>query len=351
MDRARTLLAVTMVTLFLLAMIVQPHPGPDCRVEGGVSVEDGIMTVEVEYQIDRTEYDKNTHLLCFPVQKDVEGPIYIYLDYQDSEDYSHRRAIGLYDHLRAEMALMGSDAEIVLVEDEELDEVFNDPNATLIMTKGTDGGSLTGLRALDWVHRGGTIIGLGEEAIPFVDPPREKKHPSFMELSYWKLDFIGGEGMEASPPAAAFDFDLVAPAGALDMRWVEANDGRPIGYLYDRGANLTSAAMFSMGEGRVVAFGGKLDPPQITTGEDAVANDIAHLLISGYVWSTGEMYWEEVAIDGEESAGTLSLEFPRAEGVSLALFDTDIYDRLSCSRTVMIDDQSSDLVDSTILQI
>lgn len=339
------------ILTFLLSGLTQfTYDKADFDSEIEVHFDGNSMKVSIDYWIGETSYSKSIRVLCFPTVSEREDDIFIYNDYTGANGTFYPIITGLYDHLRAIMEAYDYSGEVRMIGPDELPEVFSGQNATLIIASEPRGREELAPAAYQWVKRGGVIIGIGNRSIPFVYDGNGTTPDGFMLLRYHQLDFDGGRDMIATPVATAFDLETVAPSKGIVVEDVLELGGKAVGYIYQRETELTSAALFDIGQGRLLALSGDMILPSITSGEDAVSRDLAKWLTSHFLWAADLPVMEERYAGPESISGTLNASFSPAPFLSFVIFDRDYFQDLFYSRTVATDHFNS-FVLSTISHI
>jgi len=329
------IISVIFVSMMLFSAMVQVGE-ESISFDSEIFITNGTdsMDVSVDYWIGETRFSKAITVLCFPLTEERSDDIYIYNDYLGLNGTFYPLIAGLYDHLRAILEVYEYPGKVRMVGPESLDGIFVGPNATLILASQPLGGEDLAEKALEWVRGGGVIIGIGS-SIPFVHDGTSSAPEGFLELRYQSMDFDGGRDMIETQVAKAFDLETVAPSKGIVVEDVLAINGSVVGYIYQREGELTSAALFQVGEGRVLALSGDLVLPSMTSGEDAVSRDIARLVASGFLWSTGSPVLEERVGGAKTMSGTLNATFLPSPYLSFASFDRDHFQDFFYSRIVL----------------
>ena len=100
-------------------------------------------------------------------------------------------------------------------------------------------------------------------------------------------------GVSASTAASALDMKFVSPRYGMSVSDVEQY-GQVIGYLFSRETELTSAALIHRGNGTIILFSDIMEKPFTTSMEDAIASDLANMLMSGLPWASGTLCSQQV---------------------------------------------------------
>ncbi len=297
------------------------------RIDLEVEIEEGDeVWVNASYSIGSSSFSKSLNVLCFPISQWHSWPIHIFEDARVLDPYQSRSVHGLYDHLRTEMDLIGSNVSVSMVNLDGLMEIIDGEPSILILASRTLNETGYGASVLRWVERGGVLFSVGNESLPFlakVSGGEWVGPDEFLRLRYHPLAFSGGEGMQPSTAASALSLENVAPIAGIDVEDVEAYGGTVIGYHYQRERDLASAALFRIGNGTLIAFAGPISAPFVTTAEDVIAADIARVVACGLQWISGPIFWQTESAGQNAIAGVLSATFESAEIVSVFAFTND----------------------------
>lgn len=337
MQTERSILVTVLVLLLVGSIIVQPM-GAGIGVEVSMYFEKADdLVVDMDYAVSRSGYAKSIGVGLFPVDVNRTDEVYLYIDEYGVNGSMYPRVLGLYDHLKADIDALDSDVRLSTVDFEELDSVFEGPNATVIIPSQPSNNTDFGIKALEWVKKGGVLIAIGNRSVPFfADYTNEQWSgpDEFMNIRYEPLSFMGGEGMHASPVAEALGLRTVAPTMALSVDDVLSHGGQMIGYLYDREEDLTSHALFRIGDGVLIAMGGHIAYPFVTTAEDAVSTDIIRIILTGLAWISGPIKYERIDAGPGQVRGSIMTTIADTRFVSIFVFEMDNHQRLFFSRIV-----------------
>jgi hypothetical protein len=325
--------------LLLLSVMVYPW-GHSIGLTLDVDVNPGSpVAVDVTYHVGYTRYSKSVSVVCFPASQSRDDVVYVLADPNVINGTSSRSISGLYDHLRSELGLFGMGGRVVLVGTTSLDDILEGPSATLVFASRTSGDIGLGLKVLKWVREGGVVVGIGNGSAPFLADFAGgvwTDRPEFLRLRYVSLDFDGGEGMYSSETATAMKFRNVAPLTGMVVDDVVSQNGTPIGFLYERDTLLTSAALFKIESGRFLALSGNIYAPFVTTAEDAVASDLAKIIVSGMVWKCGQVVFEYRISGRAPIDGNFSALFGEAGVISVIAFSNDDYQSLYVTKVYAV---------------
>ncbi len=327
MRKTLVVLCLGIVMLLLIVALIQPIGArPQLKIEVQKESEGAYSKVTIKYSIEQSRFMKNVQAVCFPIQDDRERPVYVFTDVNNTLDQSYPATLGLYDHLLSSMNLFGSSVKVSLVDYMGLQQVFKDPNATLVFACPFAEDNTTRNNTFDWMMRGGMVVSVGEYSLPFANVYEKgewKGDPSFLKIRFHKFNFTGGEGIEPTEYAEAMAFQFVAPNQGIDLDSVEALGGTNIGFTYDRDQRLTSLAMFTFGEGRLLTFSGDIRNPFLTSAEDVIAMDMAKVLLSGLPWISGPTSYSLESFGPGPAEGYLNVTMPSSETCSVMVFSMD----------------------------
>ncbi|MBC7108495.1 MAG: hypothetical protein H5T41_06895 [Methanomassiliicoccales archaeon] len=324
MSRGHLLFSLFVIFLFLGGAFIQggvarPHIDLNIEVSEGEQVQ-----LNVSYALSGSRFYGDFNIVCFPISKLRFDRIYLFDDSRYVDIYLSRCVHGLYDHLRAEIDLLNAENEVSIVALESLLEVFSGNPATVVLAGGIPNGTDFADLALQWVERGGVLITLGNESIPFLAKESEGgvNEEGFLGLRFYPLDFLGGDRMTPSSVAEALDFRFIAPIMGIDVADVEHYGGMVIGYYYERNRVLTSAALFHIGDGALIVFSSPISVPYITSAEDAIASDIAKIVVSQLQWISGPIVFENAKGEPGKISGVMHVTFENPRFISVLALST-----------------------------
>jgi hypothetical protein len=284
--------AILVCALFLTSAVVQPWNDPGAislSVERGNGLND--TSVQVNYSISGSSYSDPVNFVLMPLNQYRSDPIYLFIqkDLYSTEEYAS--VLGLFDHLRAELADLGSHQTVEMVDHLKAEEVLNGDPAVLIVVNSTQDWSSESTAMMSWVERGGLLFGIGEGALPFISTTGSKGSGSGegYSINYDPLNYDDGQGVQASIAASALDLKYSSPRNGMRVDDLDRY-GQAIGYLYTREHLLTSAALIHRGNGSIILFSDDMRQPFTTSMEDSVSYDICTILVSGLPWLSGQMY-------------------------------------------------------------
>ncbi|HEY3419531.1 MAG TPA: hypothetical protein VGK23_03180 [Methanomassiliicoccales archaeon] len=299
--RIISIIAVAIVSaLILTSTVMQPWNNPDqitLQVIRGYGANND--SVLVNYSITSSQYSDPINIVLIPLDRYESKPIFIFADRGEYSVQDYARVLGLYDHLSAEMANLGSNQSVTVVDRSGVVDVLRGDPSVLIIVNSTEDWSDQSGAMLSWVDKGGVIFGLGMGALPFISTENggnDSRAP--YDIRYETLEYEGGNGVLASASAAGLDMRYLSPKFGMRAGDVEQY-GHSIGYLYSRESELTSAALIHRGNGSIVLFSDIMEQPFTTSMEDAVAGDVAKMLVSGLPWESGPLH--SIQVNGSQN--------------------------------------------------
>jgi len=324
MKLGNLLFSLFVIFLFLGAVIIQdgvarPHLDLDVDVSEGEQTQ-----INISYALSGSRFYGSFNIVCFPISKLRFDRIYLFDDPRYVDVYLSRCVHGLYDHLRAEIDLLNAENEVSIVTLDPLIEVFSSDPATVILAGGIPNGTDFANLALQWVERGGVLITIENESIPFLAKKSEGgvNEGGFLGLQFFPLDFLDGDRITPSSVAEALDFRLIAPIMGIDVADVEQYAGIVIGYYYERDRVLTSAALFHIGDGALIVFSSPISAPYVTSAEDTIASDIAKIVVSQLQWVSGPIVFENAKGEPGKISGAMHVTFENPRFVSILALST-----------------------------
>lgn len=322
------ILVVAAVLVALLVLAVQPVSSVlSVEIDARVLRNDGLL-VSVDYEVSDSSYLYEMAISIMPTSGATVLPGIIILDVSGSE-ITPPAVSGLYDHLTTELHLRGAEANVTIVDIGEVSEHLNDTEAIMIIGERSTMDNSTARELMDWVSRGGRLICIGPDSLPF----RQEIHDGewdgpddFLRVKYRPLNYSGEEGMSASPYAEALSLRSVAPINAIEQEYLDNLSAVSIGYSFEREeGNLTTSAMVPLGEGRLVLFGGGMRWPAMTSGDQAFCWDIIQLYLGGAFWSVGAPEHTVLPMTKDARVGSFSATLSDAPAVVVMAYSLRDY--------------------------
>lgn len=317
--------ALSLLVIFIFIESVFINTGisdPNLELKATTKDGDGI-DVEITYELTATQKYADFNLICFPVSQYRNDTIYLFEDPKFTDVDLARSIYGLYDHLRAELRLLGAENDIRVVSLAPLLEIFSGDPATVILAGGIPNATNFALSALNWVEKGGVLITLGNQSIPFLAKVSQGSwvgEEVFLRMRFQPIAVRYSDNLVATPIAEAFDFKATAPMMGIFVEDVQRYGGQIIGYYLDEDKRLASLAFIPIGKGVLLAFSGPITAPYLTSSEDAIACDIARIIVSQLPWISGEIQSKNLAGIPREINGTVRFHFEEAHAISVFAF-------------------------------
>lgn len=259
-------------------------------------------------------------------------PVYLYYDETYPITNSSRpRIFGLTDHLRSEMSLAGTSADLRLVDAFSLPSLLRGPPAVLIMASTAWPATiLPGQPTLvrDWLEAGGVLVWSG--ALMGVYAGNLKGEVLDLRVEFptqtWGPSVIlgfdpvrpGGPNRTSASSAWGAALGIRSPLATWGARLseIETHGGLALGGLTAEPDPKVSLSLLPVGAGSVALFGDAIGPVFTYSAEDVVAHDIARLLLSGLLLnpSTGDarlLGSEPIALGAGQRGGvSLPMQMP-----------------------------------------
>lgn len=293
--------------------------GPDLELKAVAEDGDGV-DVKITYELSATQKYADLNLICFPVSQYRSDTIYLFEDPKFTDVYLARSVYGLYDHLHAELRLLGAENDIKIVGLAPLLEIFSGDPAIVILAGIIPNGTDFAMSALNWVEKGGVLITLGNQSIPFLAKVSQGSwvgEDVFLRIRFQPIAVRYSDNLTATPIAEAFDFKTTAPMMGIFVEDVQRYGGQIFGYYLDEDKRLASLAFIPMGRGVLIAFSGPITAPYLTSSEDAIACDIARIIVSQLPWVSGQIQSKNLSGSPSEINGTLCFHFEETHVISV----------------------------------
>jgi hypothetical protein len=301
--------AVLVSALLLTSAVLQPWASNDLVAlsaeRGPGPAKDSVL---INYTLSPSRYSDPINVVLTPVEKYSSDPIFIFAEKEAFSIEDYARVLGLYDHLTSEFNAVKDHRSVVLVNHTAMARLLGGGPAVLIIVNSSQDWSDQRASMLSWIESGGTIVGLGKGALPFI-ASNSSEGGDFYQIRYDPLSYDGGNGVSASPTAAALNFRYLSPTYGMRAGDVQSY-GSVIGYLYLRGSELTSAAIIHRGNGSILLFSDVMTQPFTTSMEDAMANDLFRILESGLPWQSGPMSFSFLRGGADPVVGTITSSVP-----------------------------------------
>ncbi|MEE9601407.1 MAG: hypothetical protein V3W22_06910, partial [Thermoplasmata archaeon] len=265
-------------------------------------------------------------------EKTEDLPIYLYYDpSQPVANVSRPRILGIADHLRSELALMGLSDEVIIAGTTDLLELLRGPPAILILSTtalpreifSPDPALMKG-----WIEEGGVLVWtgaligryMGTAGGSVVDMVETFGQGPWGPGFIMGFDPVGEKGkataMVSTPWKEALDIRYPLAAWGASVEEVEARSGVILGGVTVGQDPKTSLSLFRVGDGTVALFGNAPGSVFTYSAEDVIAHDIARLILSGLLTDSADASSYLLATEGlslgrgEEGTILLPLQLP-----------------------------------------
>ncbi len=310
MNSYEKMLAIIFILILLgeLNVVIQPSIVAKTSVNLlNVRYEDGAK-IEVTYNIKHGTYPNILKVALIPVyQSLIDKDIYAYYDRDyPSSLISLSSWIGVVDHLHENIKLKGYEGKFEIVNALKLKEVMLQkydsiliiPSGVLPETVHTKEDSLV----KQFLENGGILVWIGDVFAFYSGKHRGEitslsaEHPG-LEAQEKILGYImsNASKFESADVETPYSEALsVKYSGIHTGAFVEEvlkNKGLVLGKVKE---NRTSIGVVPVGKGFLILFGGKVTPARTAFGEDFVASDIVNILLSGIIYSNGQLSYDEV---------------------------------------------------------
>ncbi|KQM11869.1 hypothetical protein AOA80_05930 [Methanomassiliicoccales archaeon RumEn M1] len=287
MKRAFVLGAVGLLAL-IVVMAMPTYSVLEVHLYARSGIE-GPGTTDVRYAVGPAPHLYEMVISVMPVDGPYELPDIVIVDV-DGRPGRPPAVTGLYDHIVADMKLRGMRPNVTIVDLEGLD-LESIPHCVMIIGEAVDMDNDTAAELMSWVSEGGRLVCIGPGSLPFRQELRDGQwtgREDFLMVSYRELDY-SADAVEASVYAQALSLRTSAPLWALEASALDELGAVTIGHIHHgEEGDLVTSAMLSLGQGRLVLFGGPLAHPAMVSGDAALSWDVVQLITSGALWSSGE---------------------------------------------------------------
>lgn len=266
-----------------------------------------------------------------PVDKEI---LFYYDNDYPSSLVTEASWVGLLDHIPIELELGGYNGSIRIVNATELkDRMQQGHDSIVIIPSGIFPNTLhAGNETIvgDWLRAGGTMIWMGD-AFAYLSGQKGRSIELFSNGNYGEiqkriLGFVLFNDTSNEDERFASGHSVFSEA--LDLRYPDAftgpyvsevlkERGLVLGKVTESGEERASIASVPVGNGYLILFGGGPGRAFTATGEDVIAHDIAHILCSGFPFSTGIAAYESLEMNRSENInGSISVTLPSGENVA-----------------------------------
>ncbi len=303
-SRLPKITALTLVFFLLIqGIVLLPGIPPSGALQSAqYNLSENILTVDVRgHALYGSLYGMSVTGLKYEVQI---RSIFLYYDDAYPVLFTPRAAIiGIYDHLRSELALTDLEAEFRLVDASSLVDVLTGPPAILIVATTALPEVIFSPRQVlmkEWIEGGGVLIWAGGLLGVYVGSADGEVY-----------DMTEDEGEGDWGPQAIIGYDPILEVGepnatfssrwgeALDIRFPTTQWGANVDEVQNRSGIVaglisvgdnpkSSLSILPVGNGSVAYFGGPVRDVFTYNAEDILARDIVRLILSGLLFNPTE---------------------------------------------------------------
>jgi hypothetical protein len=264
--------------------------------------------IEVTYNIKQGTYPNILKVALVPVyQSPIDKDLYVYFD----KDYpssliSLSSWIGVIDHLHENIKLKGYEGKLEIVNALKLKEIMlQKHNSILIIPSGvlpetvhTKENSII----KQYLEDGGIIVWIGD-VFAFYSGKYRGKITSFssenpgLDAQEKILGYIVSNTSKyelanvETPYSEALNVKYPGIHNGAFVEEILKQDGLVLGKVKE---NRTSIGMVPVGKGFLILFGGSVTSARTIFGEDFIASDVINILLSGIIYSNGQLSYDEI---------------------------------------------------------
>ena len=312
----RLVLVAAIVLLAVTVIAVQPTSAV-IAVDLDVRRSPGEATVS--YSVGASDHLYELIISVMPADLPAVLPDIVIIDADDSA-FRSPAVNGLYDHITVELRLRGMATNVTIVNIDDLD-LSSGQGSILVFAEAVETDNETASALMAWVMDGGRLICIGPDSLPFrqeFEDGEWQGPEDFLRVKYRGLNYTEG-GAEASAYAEAFHLKAVAPRYAMEKEYLDNISAVELGYAFRGGdADLVTATMVPLGDGRLVLFGGPMSSPAMVSGDSAFSWDIVQLYAGGALWSTGLPEFVHLPSSAAVRAGNFTVAMNDGEVVVMA---------------------------------
>jgi len=316
--------------------------------------------VEVQYSIRSGDYPVDVQILAMPLAyRPVDKELFIYYDDEYPVSFVPRHFwFGFVEHLTVELQLKGYNGSVRIVDAEGLKTGMQNNDSIVIMASGVFPDTVYGGNeslVANWLHSGGSLVWIGDVLGYYVghkgkdlgtdeDSPGWEAQNQTLGFSLLNKPLSANERM--ADTSSMF-------SNALNLRYSDALLGASVDEVQKHGGVVlgkttssddkrTSIAYVPVGKGHLTLFGGSIGGAFSVFGEDVVAQDVAQILCSWFLFSTGNLTCTTIEFGRNElKTGRISVASYGAgqnlEGVIIVAFSKNPYVRFF-ARQALIND-------------
>jgi len=342
MNFCEKILGVIFILILLGELIVVIQPS--IVVKTSVSVEnirykDG-RRVEVLYDVKQGTYPNSLRVTLVPVyQPLIDKNLYIYYDRDyPSSLVSLSSWNGIIDHLQVNTRLKEYNGKLEIVNASKLKEIMLQmydsilviPSGVLPETVHTKESSLV----KQYLESGGIMVWLGDVFAAYSGEYGAKVNCYNLEnlcldaqekiLGYVISNASKLESADVETPySAALSLKYPGIQAGIFVKEVLKHNGLVLGKVEE---NRTSIAVVPVGKGHLILFGGRVTPARTEFGEDFVASDIVNILMSGIIYSNGQLAYQTIERrDVNSQMLGLSVSVNKVSGFMFLVISQDYY--------------------------
>ncbi len=280
-------------------------------------------TVNVNYSLPSSSHSYPSTIVAITVDNHRSDDIKVLLTERSGPPNSDPANVqGLVDHLGAELENIGSSSKVSTIEEGSLGSYLSAGNGTLVIASTVN--STTSLMLEDWVRKGGVLVVIGPDCLPFIG------YGGSLEIGFerYTYDDTTAEGTLAD----TLGLRTVYPAYGISVEDVTSRSGTVLGFTSGDGS-VTTMATVPLGLGRVLAMGGPIESPFLASMEDVYAWDLARCLETGAQWAAGPIYHERMIVPAQGLVGSLAFGIDKM-AIRISVFSLD--DSHALFKSVMV---------------
>lgn len=281
-------------------------------------------TVNVNYSLPSSSHSYPSTIVAITVDNYRSDDITVLLTGRSGPPNSDPANVqGLVDHLGAELENIGSSSKVSTIEEGSLGSYLSWGNGTLIIASAVD--LATSLMLEDWVGKGGVLVVIGPDCLPFIG------YGGTLKLGFERYPYDGA--IDEGSLAHALGLRTVFPSHGISVEDVTSHSGTVLGFTSGDG-RLTTMAAVPLGLGRVLAMGGPIESPFLASMEDVYAWDLARCLEAGAQWAAGPIQHERMNVPAQGLAGSLAFGIDQM-AIRISVFSLD--DSHALFKSVMVE--------------
>jgi Gpi18-like mannosyltransferase len=319
--------------------------------------------VRIGYCVKSGSYPVNLQVFATSEMKEtVEKTVFVYYDdAYPSSLVTKAGWTGILDHAPIELQLRGYKGAINIVNADELGRVMEQDYDSIIMipsgvfpeTVYAQNESIVH----NWLEAGGTLIWMGD-VFACLTGLRNGSLEHFLGTNFTQVQnqILGFAPIGEPSGQSTFATIQSGFSNALDLQYPDASigalvsevvksHGLVLGEITNSTDARTSISSIPVGNGHLLLFGGGIGTVFTSTGEDVIAHDIAQILCSGVLFSTGVYAFSSYELEKNEiKASSLDVSTPQDQnitGIIIVAFSKSPYDRYFTEQTHPVGYQTS----------